>query len=115
MVVACELIALVGGGLLLGATGHSEYTVAWFACVVGVHFVVFGRLFWSGFYWLGAAMLAGGIAGAVIGLAGGGSGAIRAVSGVTAAASLFLAGGWTVLAARASLRDQLVKGDKRHG
>lgn len=80
-VVAVEVIALVSGGALLGSTGHSEYTIAWFAAVVGVHFVVFGLLFWAGFYWLGAAMVAAGIAGAVAGFAGAGSGAIRAVSG----------------------------------
>jgi hypothetical protein len=100
LVVAGEVIALVGGGVLLRTTGHSEYTVAWYACVVGVHFVVFGRLFWVGFYWLGTALVAAGFAGAVVGFAGGGSGAIRAVAGLIAAASLFAAGGWTILAAR---------------
>lgn len=104
LVVALELIALGGGGALLGATGYSEYTIAWFAGIVGIHFVVFGRLFWVGFYWLGGALLAAGIAGAVVGFAGGGSGAIRAVSGLITAASLFAAGGWTIVAARASLR-----------
>ncbi|MBV9422102.1 MAG: hypothetical protein JOZ98_04280 [Solirubrobacterales bacterium] len=34
-VVALEVIALVGGGVLLGSTGHGEYTIAWFAGVVG--------------------------------------------------------------------------------
>ncbi|HLH99605.1 MAG TPA: hypothetical protein VKV06_02395 [Acidimicrobiales bacterium] len=96
-VVAVEAIALVAGGAGLGVTGHSEYTVAWFAGVVGVHFVAFGRLFWAGFYWLGVALLAGGIAGALVGFAGGDSGAIRAVSGLTASASLFVAGSWTVV------------------
>jgi hypothetical protein len=105
LVVALEVIALVVGGLLLGATGHGEYTIAWFAGVVGVHFVAFGRLFWTGFYWLGAALLAGGVAGAIVGLAGAGSHAITAVSGLIAAASMFAASGWTVLVSRASLRD----------
>jgi hypothetical protein len=104
MVVALEVIALVGGGWLLGSTGHSQYTIAWFAGVVGVHFIVFGRLFWAGFYWLGAALLGAGTAGTAVGLAGGGSGAIRAVSGLLAAASLFVAGGLTVLGSRGSLR-----------
>jgi hypothetical protein len=80
LVGAGEVIALVGGGVLLRTTGHSEYTVAWYACVVGVHFVVFGRLFWAGFYWLGTALVAAGFAGAVVGFAGGGSGAIRAIA-----------------------------------
>jgi hypothetical protein len=105
--VALEVIALVGGGALLGATGHSEYTIAWFAGVVGVHFVVFGRLFWAGFYWLGAALLAAGVAGpswASRVEAQVRSDAIRAVSGLIAAVSLFAAGGWTVLATQAGLR-----------
>lgn len=105
LVVALEVIALVAGGALLGTIGHSEYTIAWFAAVVGVHFFVFGRLFWAGFYWLGSALLAAGVAGAIVGLAGAGSDAIRAVAGLIAAASLFAAGGWTVLVSRASLRD----------
>lgn len=46
LVVGLEVIALVVGGALLGVTGHSEYTIAWFAGVVGVHFLAFGRLFW---------------------------------------------------------------------
>jgi len=91
-VLALEVTALVGGRVLLGSTGNGEYTIAWFAGVVGIHFVVFGRLFWVGFYWLGGALLAAGLAGAVLGLAGGGSGTIRAVSGLIAAASLFAAG-----------------------
>lgn len=102
--VAVEVIALVAGAAVLGATGHSEYTIAWFAGIVGAHFLVFGRLFWTGFYWLGAALLAAGIAGALVGFAGGGPGAIRAVSGLISAASLFVAGGWTILATRAGLR-----------
>jgi hypothetical protein len=105
LVVAVEVIALLAGAALLGATGHSEYTIAWFAAVVGVHFLAFGRLFLTGFYWLGAALLAAGVAGAIVGLAGAGSDAIRAVSGLIAAASLFAAGGWTVMVSRAGLRD----------
>ena len=105
LTVALEVIALFAGGALLGATGHREYTIAWFAAVVGVHFVAFGRLFWTGFYLLGVALLAAGVAGAVVGLAGAGSDTIRAVSGLIAAASLFAAGGWTVTMSRASLRD----------
>jgi hypothetical protein len=94
-----------GSGSLFVSPGYRlEYTVAWFACVVGAHFVAFGRLFWVGFYWLGVALLAAGVAGAVVGLTGGDPGAIRAVSALIAAASLFAAGGWTVLAARAGLR-----------
>jgi hypothetical protein len=41
IVVALEVVALFGGGALLGATGHTEYTIAWYAGVVGIHFLVF--------------------------------------------------------------------------
>jgi hypothetical protein len=44
-------------------------------------FIVFGRLFWAGFYGLGAALVGAGIVGAVVGVGGAGSGAVSAVSG----------------------------------
>jgi hypothetical protein len=99
IVVALEVIALFGGGALLGATGHTEYTIAWYAGVVGIHFLVFGRLYWAGFYLLGAALVAAGFVGAIVGLAGGSSSAIKATSGLVAATSLFAAGIWTVVRA----------------
>lgn len=95
------MVALFGGGALLGATGHSEYTVAWYAAVVGIHFVVFGRLYRAGLYCLGAALLAAGVLGAAVGVAAGSASAVKATSGLIAATSLFAAGGWTVLRARA--------------
>jgi hypothetical protein len=101
LVVALEVVALLGGALLLGAIGHREYIIAWFATVVGIHFLALARLFWVGFYGLGTALIAAGIAGAITGFAGGGLGGIEAVSGLIAAASLFVAGGWTVVRARA--------------
>ena len=64
----------VGGAAILGATGRRDYVIAWFAIVVGIHFLAFGRLFFSGFYWLGTALIAAGIAGTIVGLAGGGLG-----------------------------------------
>src|SRR4051794_4372511 len=99
LVTAVEVIALIAGGALLGAVGQSADTIARVAAAVGGHLFVFGGLFWTGFYWLGAAMLAAGIAGAIVGVAGASSGAIRAVSGLISAASLFAAGGWAVLGA----------------
>jgi hypothetical protein len=103
-VVALEVVALLGGAGLLGAIGHREYIIAWFATVVGIHFLAFGRLFWAGFYWLGTALIAAGIAGAITGFAGGGLKGAEAVSGLIAAASLFVAGGSTVVRVRAGLR-----------
>jgi hypothetical protein len=97
LVVILEVAAIIGGNALLGASGHPDYIIAWVAAVVGIHFVAFGRLFWSGFYWLGAALISAGIAGALVGLAGGGSGAVEATSGLAAAVSLFSAGGSTII------------------
>lgn len=96
--VAVELVALVGGNVLLGATGHGAYVAAWTALVVGVHFVGFGRLFAPVFYWLGAALIAAAIAGATVGAAGGTRQAVEASTGLIAAASLFAAGAWGLMA-----------------
>lgn len=104
LVVALEVVALLGGAVLLGAMGHREYIIAWFATVIGIHFLAFGRLFWAGFYGLGTALIAAGIAGAITGFAGGGLHGIEAVSGLIAAASLFVAGGGTVVRAQADTR-----------
>lgn len=96
-IVAVEILALFGGGAILGATGKSAYTIAWFAFIVGVHFLWFGRAFWTGFYPIGLILIAGAIAGMITGLAGGSAAHIRGVTGLTAAADLFGASAWTVL------------------
>ena len=101
-IAIAEVVALVGGAALLGAIGRHEYVIAWFAAVVGLHFLAFGRLFFAEFYWLGTALIAAGIAGTAVGLAGGGLEGIEATTGLIAAASLFAAGGSTVMRARAS-------------
>ena len=103
-IVVLEVVALFGGAALLGAAGRHEYVIAWFATVVGVHFLAFGGLFFAGFYRLGTALIAAGIAGTVVGLAGGGSGGIEVTTGLIAAVSLFAVGGSTVARARASIR-----------
>jgi hypothetical protein len=94
VVVAVEALALFGGGAILNATGHSAYVAAWFAAVVGAHFIAFGRLFAPFFDALGALLAAGGVAGAAVGLAGGGRDAITAVASLVAAAGLLAAGLW---------------------
>ncbi|MGN6872319.1 MAG: hypothetical protein ACTHMY_28350 [Solirubrobacteraceae bacterium] len=96
-IVAVEVLALFGGGAVLTATGETAYTIAWFALIVGAHFLAFGRVFWAGFYVVGVVMIGGALAGAITGLAGGSAAAIRAVTGLVAAADLFLAAAWTVL------------------
>jgi hypothetical protein len=104
LVVAIEGGAIGGGNALLAAAGHDEYVITWVATVIGLHFLAFGRLFHTSFYWLGTALVAAGIAGATVGLSAGGLDAITATSGLIAAASLFAAGGWTVVTAQAAAR-----------
>jgi hypothetical protein len=96
-IVAVEVIALFGGGAVLAATGETAYTIAWFALIVGAHFLVFGRVFWAGFYVIAVVLIGGALAGAITGLAGGSAAGIRAVTGLVTAADLFLAAAWTVL------------------
>jgi hypothetical protein len=90
IVVFGEVVALAGGSAVLGATGRTEYQIAWFALVVGVHFLVFGKLFATRFYPIGAALVGAAVAGTVIGLAGGGAGLVEAVTGLVTAVSLFV-------------------------
>lgn len=90
--VVVEVIALVGGNVILGASGNSAYVAAWTALVVGVHFIGFGRLFAAMFYWLGAAFVAAAITGAIAGAVSGTRQAVEASTGLIAAASLFVAG-----------------------
>jgi hypothetical protein len=100
--VALEVAALVGGNLLLNGTGHQKYVIAWVAAVVGIHFLAFGRLFWTGFYWLGAALVTSGAIAAIVGLSGGGADAVTALCGLLTAGSLFVAGASTLVRARST-------------
>jgi hypothetical protein len=96
-VVAVQAVSIGAGNKLLAATGHGDYAIAWTAAVVGSHFLALGRLFFAGFYWLGSALIVAGMAGTVVGLAGGGSAGIGTTAGLTGAASLFVAGAWPLL------------------
>lgn len=99
-VVALEVVGLFGGAAILRLMGESPYVPAWYAAVVGAHFLAFGRFFYAKFYWLGGLLIAGGVAGALVGLTGGGPKGIEATSGLIAAASLLAAGAWSVLRSR---------------
>ncbi len=102
VVNAVQIVAFAAGGRLLTSTGHPEYVIAWVAIVVGVHFLAFGRLFLTGFYWLGAALITAGLAGLLVGIAGGGPGGIKVTSGLLAASSLFSASAWSLARMHAS-------------
>lgn len=91
--VAAEVIAIVVGNAVLGATGHGKYVAPWTAFIVGVHFIGFGRLFTAMFYWVGVAFIAAAIVGVAVGAAGGTREAVEASTGLIAAATLFVAGG----------------------
>jgi hypothetical protein len=96
VVTALEVVVIGVGNRLLSATGHPDYVIAWVALVVGIHFLALGRLFFPGFYWLGAGMVVAGLFGAGVGAVGGGAAGVKAASGLTAAASVFASGAWTV-------------------
>lgn len=89
LVVVLEFLAIAGGNGVLRASGRGVYVIAWIAAVVGAHFLVLGRIFYAGFLWLGAALIAAGGAGAVAGLAGGGGDAVTATCGLICASSMF--------------------------
>ncbi len=87
--VAAELVALFGGTLLLRNIGHEELTVPWVVIVVGLHFVPFGWVFRARFFHVLAVILVAlGVAGGVLALAGAGPAAVSFVSGVGAGATL---------------------------
>ena len=95
-VVAAEVAALIAGLIALALTGNVRYLAAWFAVVVGVHFVAFGRFFSRMYYALGAIVTAGGVVAAIIGVAGGSAAQIGATAGLVAAASMFTAAAWRI-------------------
>ncbi|MEO7555335.1 MAG: hypothetical protein ABIV94_01860 [Acidimicrobiales bacterium] len=92
VVAALEVVAIRGGTWAVAAAGHPEYLIVWVATVVGAHFLAFGRLFWPGFYWSGAALLAAGLAGLAVGLVGAAASDIEVTTGLMAGASLLGAG-----------------------
>lgn len=99
-VVGIEAVALAAGAIILSSTGHKGYIAAWFAIVVGVHFLALGRVFFARYFALGLALIAGGVAAALVGVLGGGNDAIESTAGLTAAASLLLTGARGVAEAR---------------
>lgn len=99
VIVVVEVVAIVGGNVLLGRAGLGAYVIAWTALVVGVHFLAFGRAFDRVFTVIGALMVAGAVAGAVVGLVGSGDDAVLLVTGLWSALVLLGAGARTVLGA----------------
>ncbi|MBF4635749.1 hypothetical protein ITJ38_15150 [Agreia pratensis] len=91
IIVVAEVVAIIGGNLVLTATAQIQFRIALISAIVGLHFLFFGRLFWSGFYWLGGAMLAVAIVGAIVGAIADDANLILVIVGLGSAASLFVA------------------------
>lgn len=86
--LAVEALAIIAGVTLLAALGLPGYIPALIAAVVGVHFLGFVP-WWHGFAWLGLALIAAGILGGILGVAGLADDAIAAAVGICCAAALF--------------------------
>lgn len=96
-VVAAEVLAMAAGGVALGLTHQGGYLIAWFALVVGVHFLGFGKLFARRFYLLGTALIVGAAAGLVVGVAGGVIETAQALTGFICGVSLFAMSAFTLV------------------
>ena len=98
LVVAIEVVALIGGARLLsGPLEMPEAGVAWVSIVVGVHFfalaVVFRQPF---FHWLGALITACGAVGILLAVLGYGALPIDVAAGIIPGALLLAFGWWGV-------------------
>jgi hypothetical protein len=103
-VVAVEVVALLVGLVIFNRVLDADrFTVAWIAVVVGVHFFGLGPI-WrdTTLYLVGAVLALLGLAGFLIGAAGGSAPAIALVSGVGSGAALFLGVGLALLGGQPS-------------
>lgn len=98
-VVAVEVVALVVGLMIIKQLLEADrFTVAWVAVVVGVHFFGLGAVWHHrSLYLVGMVLTLLGLAGFVLGAAGGSAAAIALVSGVGCGATLFLGVGLALL------------------
>lgn len=90
-VVAVEVVALFAGVVITNRVPDADrFTVAWIAVVVGAHFFGLGWI-WRDrpLYLVGTVLTLLGVAGFVIGAAGGSAAATALVSGVGSGAALF--------------------------
>ena len=99
-VVLGEVVLLFGGVLVINRVlHHPEASVAWVAVVVGVHFVVLGRI-WreSLFTLLGVVMTVLGVVGVVLAVTTSSAVAVAAVAGLGSGLALFAASARPLLA-----------------
>ena len=100
-----RLIVSVVGAVILGATGHEDFTAAWVCLVLGVHFVPLDRVFPGiGLTWLAAAVVCVAVAAFIVGVTT--STPPSAVTGLgTGACLLGHAAALLVIAGRRASRD----------
>jgi predicted ferric reductase len=93
--VLAEVAAIVlGSRILVAAFDLTTATLPWVATVLGLHFLVFARIFRETvFVWLGAAVTVCGVAGVVMAVAGTAAVAISVAAGVVPGLILLLAVG----------------------
>lgn len=68
LVVAGEVVAIAGGAAVLSQFELSGYLIEWIAAVVGVHLLLFGRLFSRMFHRLAAIFLGAAVVGVLTAL-----------------------------------------------
>ncbi|MCW2762140.1 MAG: hypothetical protein JWR85_2341 [Marmoricola sp.] len=87
--VVVEVLALFGGTSLLNQTGHEELGLPWVVIVVGLHFVPIGFIFRAKFFYaLAGILVALGVLGSALALAGTDRWVVSLVTGVGAGATL---------------------------
>ncbi len=104
LVVAAEVVAIVGGAVVLGRLGLALAVLPWVVFVVGAHFVALGRV-WrrASLAVVGVVVAVCGAVGFALAVAGAPDAAIAAVAGIAPGAAL-LAGCWWAAVALAADR-----------
>ena len=100
-VLAEVLAILVGSRVLAGVFDLAEETLPWVATVVGVHFVLFARIFKESiFAVLGIPMTVCGVVGVAIAVSGVGRLPITIVGGIAPGVNMLAAVGWSAWTGR---------------
>lgn len=101
-IVGVEGIALFGGLMVInGALKQPEFAVPWIALVVGVHFIVLGKVWRIDVHvWLGIVQTVLGLVGFVLVAAGASLATVNLVAGVLSGVALYAAGAIGLLRAR---------------
>lgn len=98
--VLAEVVAILAGTrILVGVLDLPTATLPWVATVVGLHFLVFARIFREPvFWWLGGAVTGCGVAGLALAAASAPEATVSTVGGVVPGAVLLASVGWSAAA-----------------